>query len=75
MAVPKLQLGNEAVGLELTFCASGWQRGAEAAMASNEYHFISDWQVEGTVEEVSTIITDTVSLPRWWPSVYLDDRA
>ena len=40
-------------------------------MASNEYHFISDWQVEGTVEEVSAIITDTVSLPRWWPSVYL----
>ena len=40
-------------------------------MASNEYHFISDWQVEGTVEEVSAIITDTASLPRWWPSVYL----
>lgn len=40
-------------------------------MASNEYHFISDWQVEGTVEEVSAIVTDTVSLPRWWPSVYL----
>ena len=41
-------------------------------MASNEYHFISDWLVEGTVEEVSAIITDTVSLPHWWPSVYLD---
>jgi len=40
-------------------------------MESNEYHFISDWQVEGTVEEVSAIVTDTVSLPRWWPSVYL----
>jgi hypothetical protein len=41
-------------------------------MASNEYHFISDWQVEGTLEEVSAILTDTASLPRWWPSVYLD---
>ena len=41
-------------------------------MASNEYHFISDWQVEGTVTEVSAILTDTVSLPQWWPSVYLD---
>lgn len=40
-------------------------------MRSNEYHFISDWQVEGTVEEVYAVITDTVSLPRWWPSVYL----
>jgi hypothetical protein len=41
-----------------------------ADMANNEYHFISEWQGEGTVEEVSAIITDTVSLPRWWPSVY-----
>ena len=32
-------------------------------MASNECHFISDWQVEGTVEEASAIITDTLSLP------------
>ena len=39
-------------------------------MATNEYSFISDWRVEGTVEEVSAIITDTASL-RWWPSVYL----
>jgi hypothetical protein len=43
-----------------------------AAMSSNEYHFTSDWQVEGTVDEVSAIITDAVSRPRWWPSVCLD---
>jgi hypothetical protein len=42
-----------------------------ASMRSNEYHFISDWRVEGTAEEVYEVITDTVSLPRWWPSVYL----
>ena len=40
-------------------------------MASNEYHFISEWQVEGTEQEASAIMRDTASLPRWWPSVYL----
>jgi hypothetical protein len=43
-------------------------------MASNEYHFITHWQVEGTVEEVSSILEDTRSLVRWWPSVYLEVR-
>jgi len=43
-----------------------------SCMSSNEYHFISRWRVEGTVEEVSAILTDTASLPRWWPSVYLE---
>lgn len=54
----------------MSFWPSGIAR--TAAMQSNEYHFISDWQVEGTLEEVSAILTDTASLPRWWPSVYLD---
>ena len=40
-------------------------------MESNEYHFVTDWRVEGTVEEVSAILSDAASLPRWWPSVYL----
>jgi hypothetical protein len=40
-------------------------------MASNEYHFITRWQVKGSVGEVSSILTDTPALPRWWPSVYL----
>ena len=44
---------------------------ALAVMASNEYHFVTDWHVEGTVEEVSAIVSDSASLPRWWPSVYL----
>ena len=38
----------------------------------SEYHFITHWQVEGTVEEVSDILEDVESLVRWWPSVYLD---
>jgi hypothetical protein len=38
---------------------------------SNQYHFVTHWRVEGTVQEVSEILGDTVSLTRWWPSVYL----
>ena len=41
-------------------------------MAKNEYHFITHWQVEGDVQEVSDILEDVPSLARWWPSVYLD---
>ena len=41
-------------------------------MASNDYHFITKWQVQGTCEEVATILGDAQSLARWWPSVYLD---
>ena len=40
-------------------------------MATNEYHFITNWRVEGTVNEVSDILRDATGLPRWWPSVYL----
>jgi hypothetical protein len=41
-------------------------------MPTNEYHFITRWRVEGTLEEVSDIIEDVEALPRWWPSVYLE---
>lgn len=41
-------------------------------MASNDYHFITRWRVEGDVREVADILNDPLSLPRWWPSVYLD---
>jgi hypothetical protein len=41
-------------------------------MAGNEYAFVSHWRVDGTIEEVSEILDDAESLPRWWPSVYLD---
>jgi hypothetical protein len=43
-------------------------------MSANEYHFITTWRVEGTVEEVSAILGDPLGLVRWWPSVYLDVR-
>ncbi|HVG21171.1 MAG TPA: SRPBCC family protein [Blastocatellia bacterium] len=41
-------------------------------MPSNDYHFVTRWRVEGTVSEVADILKDAASLPRWWPSVYLD---
>ncbi|MBE7468429.1 MAG: polyketide cyclase [Anaerolineae bacterium] len=41
-------------------------------MASNEYHFISHWRVQGTAREVFEILADAPDLTRWWPSVYLD---
>jgi len=41
-------------------------------MASNDYHFITQWRVQSTLEEVEAVIGDALSLPRWWPSVYLD---
>ena len=41
-------------------------------MGANEYRFLTRWRVQGTAREVSDILEDVRSLPRWWPSVYLD---
>ena len=41
-------------------------------MASNDYVFLTRWKVEGTVSEVKGVLGDAASLPRWWPSVYLE---
>ena len=41
-------------------------------MATNAYHFIDRWRVEGNVKEVADILEDALSLPRWWGSVYFD---
>jgi hypothetical protein len=43
-------------------------------VSSNDYHFITHWRVEGTVEEVSAILGNARDLARWWPAVYLDTR-
>jgi hypothetical protein len=43
-------------------------------MASNEYHFITEWRMEGTVEEAYRLLADAPDLVRWWPTVYLDVR-
>jgi hypothetical protein len=44
----------------------------EAFVASNEYHFITTWQIPGSPEEITAILGDAPSLARWWPSVYLE---
>jgi hypothetical protein len=41
-------------------------------MPLNDYHFVTEWRVRGTVPEVLTILGDPLDLPRWWPAVYLD---
>ncbi len=40
-------------------------------MAANQYRFVTHWRVPGTIEEVSAILADPLSLVRWWPSVYI----
>ncbi|HUJ48835.1 MAG TPA: SRPBCC family protein [Bryobacteraceae bacterium] len=40
-------------------------------MSANDYHFVTHWRVESTVEEVSDVLGNAVDLTRWWPSVYL----
>jgi hypothetical protein len=41
-------------------------------MSMAAYHFITQWQVEATCEEVCNTLKGTNDLPRWWPAVYLD---
>ena len=40
-------------------------------MSANDYHFVTHWRVESTVEDVSEVLGKAVDLTRWWPSVYL----
>ena len=40
-------------------------------MASNDYHFITHWRIQGSIEEIAEILGDAPDLVRWWPSVYL----
>ena len=39
---------------------------------STPYHFVTEWRVVATVDEVKAVLKDGLSLPRWWPAVYLD---
>jgi len=37
------------------------------------YHFVTEWRVAGTLDEVKAILgdDDVAAVTRWWPSVYL----
>lgn len=37
----------------------------------SSYRFLTAWRVAGSVAEVRAVLSDSASLPRWWPSVYL----
>jgi hypothetical protein len=47
-------------------------RERKIGVARNDFHFITRWAIEGTLEEVSDILGDPLGLKRWWPSVYLE---
>lgn len=40
-------------------------------MAASDYRFVTLWEFDATIEEISGILEDVESLPLWWPSVYL----
>jgi len=42
--------------------------------APNVYTFMTRWTIPGDVHDVAAILEDIESLPRWWPSVYLEVR-
>jgi len=39
---------------------------------SSDYEFVTVWRVPGTIAEVTDVLKDGRTLPRWWPAVYLD---
>ena len=41
-------------------------------MTTSDYHFVTVWRVPGTIAEVKAVLSDGRTLPRWWPSVYLE---
>jgi hypothetical protein len=43
-------------------------------MAAPRYHIQTRWQIEGAVEELSLILRDAASFPKWWKPVFLDVR-
>lgn len=43
-------------------------------MATNDYHFVTTWQIAASPDEISSVLSDAAGLARWWPSVYLQVR-
>ena len=39
---------------------------------ANTYHFITQWRVRATLDEINQILGNATDLGRWWPSVYLE---
>lgn len=43
-----------------------------ARATANTYHFITQWRVQATLDDVNQILSNATELGRWWPSVYLE---
>ena len=41
-------------------------------MTTTEYHFITNWEIPGTKSEIAAIMNEPLTLPYWWPAVYLE---
>jgi hypothetical protein len=39
--------------------------------SESAFTLVSDWSVEGTIEEVAAILAEPERFPDWWPEVYL----
>src|SRR5690349_17322137 len=40
-------------------------------MATNDYHFVTRWRIQGSTADVYELVADAQSCLRWWPQVYL----
>jgi hypothetical protein len=43
-------------------------------MATNDYHFVTQWCFEAHIEEVADVLSQVECLASWWPTVYLSVR-
>lgn len=41
-------------------------------MAANDYHLITHWRVQATLENVYRVLSNPPEYPRWWPDAFLE---
>ena len=41
-------------------------------MPTTNYHFITNWKVKAQKSEIAAIMNEPLTLPLWWPAVYLE---
>jgi uncharacterized protein YndB with AHSA1/START domain len=59
-------LGQHNSGVSIYFLAR-----SRYVQMTNDYHFLTHWQVVGKIEDVYDLISDPLHYRRWWPAVYL----
>lgn len=40
-------------------------------MAANQYQFVTQWRLTGSVEDIFALVTDGLGYARWWSAVYV----